>query len=176
MKLTKKARAFLKEADKVAPLLSKECIICKHHNPNHLLLINEEEGHKIICKKCLNPKENEGLTDSTSDPSLEEKINENIEFKVRVGEIKLEKTKKIKKVTKRSKKISASKEKELVKDSTENIAISNLTATHWNLAYGPTPKNFKGMIWLAESPDPIPVKVYTDDNGTLHKVYYFKSI
>lgn len=208
MKLTKKARLFLKEADRVAPLFPKECVLCKHHNPNHLILINEADSYKILCKKC-NASETK-IPDSTADSTIEEPVvvqevatldqsQDKVEFKPGLGKTKIEKSKKTERSTKikkervvKSKKTKKTKEwpdkhaymetkewnesweKEETLHSSNNSLSSVETFTQWNLAYGPAPKGFKGKIWLAESPDPIPIHTYTDEKGVVHEIYHFK--
>lgn len=198
MKLTKKARVFLKEADKVAPLLSKECNVCKHHNPNHLLLINEEAGYKIICKQCNSPKETKleeikAEVDSVIDTSVKMSDYNDIEIKMAVGKLKVEKTKKLVKA-KKEKTIRTKKKAKTWPDkfsymeteewgetwendstlySTDNSIISNKPVTQWNLAYGEPPKGFKGQIWLAESPDPTPIKKGVNELGIEIEIYKF---
>lgn len=198
MKLTKKAKAFLKEADKVAPLLSKECVLCKHHNPNHLILINEEAGYKILCKKCSIPEEKTNI-DSVINSVVEKIENSNIEIKPIENLAKIVKKKKVtkpkkEKTVKKSKKTKElsiepqepirEKEpqkpvRELENQSTlysdDNSSHSSLLVKgQWSLAYGQPPKGFKGKVWLAESPDPVPLEVFTDEKGIIHEIYYFE--
>ena len=208
MKLTKKARIFLKEADKVAPLLSKECLICKHHNPNHLILISEEAGFKILCKKC-NAPETEIANSATNSVveeliAVQEQVTPNetpgeIELKPGMGKTKIEKATKTRKSTKpkkekiikpkktkkgkewpdkhaymETKEWNESWEKEETLYPTDNSTSSHTAVTQWNLAYGPVPKGFRGKVWLAESPDPVPVRVYTDEKGSVHEIYHIK--
>lgn len=191
MKLTKKAKIFLKEVDKVAPLLPKECVLCKHHNPNHLILINEEQDYKIICIRCKNPEKINVGTPKTDtvvlEISLVESIGKTIEKSTVSKKLKSQKVKVTKKGTKKNKKETVPKKweedmnHEHTLHSTDNASfnLSKPGSTPslplaWNTAYGQPPKGFKGQIWLAESPDPVPIETTVNARGILCEIYYYK--
>ena len=81
MKLTKKAKVFLKETAQFIPLISKECSVCKHHNPNHLSLIQDEKNEYIIlCSYCKNPEKIKEKEDAET--KVETKVETEAETKV----------------------------------------------------------------------------------------------
>lgn len=177
MKLTKKAKAFLKEVDTVSPLLPKECILCKHYNPNHLILLNSEEGYKIVCNQCNSPKTIPVL----EIPSIEVQVEPVATIKtkkVKNSRLKKEKNTKRKKksqIVEEPKELSLEAQKTIYSDDNSTIVNKLKTITDWNLAYGEPPKGFRGRVWLAESPDLEPAEIWTDEQGIIHTVYHFNS-